>query len=775
MDRLRESGGSEPRTPSNPLSTTALDGIPRSKSVKRPRPVKSCLECRKRKLKCDRQKECSQCQKARRFCKYPENNAGGGSDASDGETERATKRPQYAAGPSTSDASRLSAYPGGAELAIPRSPVGMDEVAARLERLEKLITGSRIAASPIAIRGLSLKGEMGARMLGQSKVKTMLHLFGEAKDIVRNMADVDRCREVFLSLQDAYRALQRQHRKSIEAIPVFAQSTMPVEKRMADILPPRAVCDRLGESYVEVTEGLCRFIHMPSFWREYESFWGGRECRDGFLPQLLCVLCVGARFATDTRGLSHNRFTSVHIPTACALVRQWLDGLQGDQLVDITTLETELLLFHAQYTIAPSQQTSWMQLGYVVRMAMVLGLHRDPSEDLIITPFHSEYRRRLWYTVLETDLYAAQACDLPCAINEGEYSCKAPANLGDDDLAFDAKRLLEPKPLDHYTSRQLPVYAARTLPSRINAASVVSRLDSVQDYAEILDAGAALERAIDDINCLFPQFTSLDIQEKHRQWITKTFLSLQARRSLVALYRPFVFNAPNCPPQISSSFLKSSMMVLVYAEELDTPRPSHEEAMAMFRFIFRQDIIEAAFGVCYFLKNSRDSTTRAVSRESWPPTQPEGAAPAKGLDAQYPWSAAKMIDAVERTVVRLLGTVSAPSPDLRDIIALAIVVNSVRAGTAEQKLERTTDSIMRIVDICRRGVKPEGALFSPPAGVAPPSTGKQSNTPDVYSNPTSRSSLSEASVDEDQDELPFWEAFLAGSNYTSDQMSRRLS
>ena len=57
-----------------------------SRSVKRPRPVKSCTECRKRKLRCDRLCPCSQCQKSQRACKYAaDNDSSNLSDGSDAE------------------------------------------------------------------------------------------------------------------------------------------------------------------------------------------------------------------------------------------------------------------------------------------------------------------------------------------------------------------------------------------------------------------------------------------------------------------------------------------------------------------------------------------------------------------------------------------------------------------------------------------------------------------------------------------------------------------
>lgn len=55
------------------------------KPVKRPRPVKSCTECRRRKLRCDRNCPCSQCLRSYRVCKY-----GSGGNGSGGSPSKST-------------------------------------------------------------------------------------------------------------------------------------------------------------------------------------------------------------------------------------------------------------------------------------------------------------------------------------------------------------------------------------------------------------------------------------------------------------------------------------------------------------------------------------------------------------------------------------------------------------------------------------------------------------------------------------------------------------
>lgn len=96
------------------------------------------LKSSKRKLKCDRGPSCSQCQKARRPCKYTDQENGAGSDVSDGESaERPVKRPKHLAAIPDGDCSRPYSQPNGMEQFHKTPAPGMDEMVARLELLEK--------------------------------------------------------------------------------------------------------------------------------------------------------------------------------------------------------------------------------------------------------------------------------------------------------------------------------------------------------------------------------------------------------------------------------------------------------------------------------------------------------------------------------------------------------------------------------------------------------------------------------------------------------------
>lgn len=159
------------------------------RSVKRPRPVKSCTECRKRKLRCDRLCPCSQCQKSRRACKYAvdhdSTNLSDGSDAEMGDVSRPSKRHCLPNGSGTANS----------DSGLPNTKSGelsganlVEELLSRMERMEKQLAGRSPAATDFSsgrlitaptntIRGLSVKtGALRTRFHGQNSSRVLMNL-----------------------------------------------------------------------------------------------------------------------------------------------------------------------------------------------------------------------------------------------------------------------------------------------------------------------------------------------------------------------------------------------------------------------------------------------------------------------------------------------------------------------------------------------------------------------------------------------------------------------
>jgi hypothetical protein len=490
--------------------------------------------------------------------------------------------------------------------------------------------------------------------------------------------------------------------KSMAPITVFVDSMMPIHKRMTDILPKKAVCDRLVTSYIETSETQYRIIHVPTFAEEYNQYWEGKPQPEHFLPQMLSVIAVSSRFETKSRGMGPERVEGVHIPTACALVRLWLDSLKGKQLVELATLQVEVLLLLAQRMIIPRAQDSWNHLGFVVRMAMSMGLHRDPSEfEPRMTAFQGEIRRRLWFTVLDMDLYMSLLANMPCLTREGDYSCRPPRNLDDNEIFPDMSELPPSRPLDQVTDNQMQVYAAMTLPTRMRVAHMINRIDTIRDYQEVLDVGGKLDRFLEDINYIFPRHATLSDAQKSRLWRNRVILDMHVRRPLLALYRPFAMAAPEAPTQISRAYLRSCMVILKYLDELDPALPHFDDICEMYLQMLKRDIIQASLSVCYFIKPAvRPSIDGNMLAQQGLRASP---GPADDFPAYIPddlmlWSPSRLISTVQKTIDMLVG--HARGSDIKDILCIAVVLESVRK--ADARSDEITNNLFDLLNACLR-------------------------------------------------------------------------
>lgn len=708
----------QPPAPPQPLSHPHSQ----QRSVKRPRPVKSCTECRKRKLRCDRLCPCSQCQKSNRACKYSADADGlPDSDVSDvelPESGRPSKRncPPGTTPSATSNAADSSALAAAVAAAKNSDASGLpllEELSLRMERLEKQVmvrspavtdlSAGRVAvATADTIRGLSVKnGAKRTRFFGQASPRIMFNLFDDAKSFIHQHRSIAGGREVLSDFRAAHHFIHENYNKALTPISVYVDSMMPVQKRMTDILPAKDVCDRLVSSYVDSSETIYRILHIPSFMEQYNLYWSGRQQSIFFLPQLLAVLSTASRFETKSKGILHERVDGVHNPTSCALVRSWLDSLKGKERVEFESLQVEVLLLHAQRMVTQRTNELWAQLGYIVRNAMSMGLHRDPSEfGPRMSVFQGELRRRLWFTIMDIDVHLSIALNMPTTVREGDFTCRAPRNLDDLDL-FEGMRELPPsKPIDQITDNQLQVYGAMTLPTRMKVAHLVNTIDSIRDYQEVLDVGIKLDSLLEDINYLFPRQGILNDTQKSKMWRSRVILDMHARRPLLALYRSLAMGTPDAPPQITRAHLRSSMVILKYLDEIDPRQPYFEIITAMYHQMLKHDIVQAALSVCYYIQAAHRSSENMMGAH---PRQ----SPEYGVD-DYPlykpettlsiWSPERMVSTVEKSLEIL--TRHSSGNDTKDLLTLALVLETVRKP--ELRADEVVRGLYSVLDLLLR-------------------------------------------------------------------------
>lgn len=161
------------------------------------------------------------------------------------------------------------------------------------------------------------------------------------------------------------------------------------------------------------------------------------------------------------------------------------------------TIETLLLYFTIEHFQCKDTQIGpWILLGIIVRIAMRMGYHRDPSHSPPISPFHGEMRRRAWAMIFQLDLITSSQIGLPRMIKEGQSDTAEPQNLLDDDFDEGMIQLPAPRPNTELTpmvyivvkNKILSVFgmisdlATSTLPSPY---SEVTRLDTILHEARL--------------------------------------------------------------------------------------------------------------------------------------------------------------------------------------------------------------------------------------------------------------------------------------------------
>lgn len=86
----------------------------------------------------------------------------------------------------------------------------------------------------------------------------------------------------------------------------------------------------------------------------------------------------------------------------------------------------------------------WALTGLVAHLAQGMGLHRDGSH-FGLSPFETEMRRRLWWSLLLLDLRSADELGSDLIIQDFNYDTQMPSNINDTDIKPDSTEAPEPR------------------------------------------------------------------------------------------------------------------------------------------------------------------------------------------------------------------------------------------------------------------------------------------------------------------------------------------
>lgn len=331
---------------------------------------------------------------------------------------------------------------------------------------------------------------------------------------------------------------------------------------------------------------------------------------------------------------------------------------------------------------------------------MVMGLHVNPSGYSKLSAFEAEERRRLWITIAELDLQASIESGMPVMTPDLDYRSLSPANL--DDADFDefydtTTELPESRPLHESTDSLLQVTLTMSLSQRIKTMIFINNAGQERNLKTIFEHGRALEEYLRRI----PDPLRLDQSHEDgtpASFLNRVLLEIQIRRPLLYLYR--LLAMPNSEKDedcsaLQQSCLESSLAILSYQDYfdpivVDLDIFNSSVYWDLFQTLCKNDILRAALSVCVYVKESGQnaSSTYGVGH----------------LARHTPtYSKVSLIRTVETTLDALIRRVADVGSNIKDIIILSIVLQSVRSrGSTQTKDHWMQEGAKKAFSACRQ-------------------------------------------------------------------------
>ena len=488
------------------------------------------------------------------------------------------------------------------------------------------------------------------------------------------------------------------------------QSSPTILHRMLQLLPSRSACEKLVTIYLDNFENELRVLHKPSFVSVVNRFWEAQTIDrlqfSDFIPQMLCVLAVAS--SLDDSCLIDDESSRGHrlASTYCDLVGAWLDDLKGKHRLKISTLQTQTLLLLAKQSSLERVKDMWNATGSLVRSAMTIGLHRDPSESSQIPIFWAELRRRLWMTIVEMDLQTSLTCGMPTMVCATDFTCGDPANINDTDLTLETTHPPSPRSFAEWSDCLPQVILAKSLRQRLNAVRLLSNIKDALDYDEVVEHATKLEKSLQDLPppLKFDHLSDEDSQRPGRL-MTRVLLDVHIRRAILNLYGPFAqadLGDTNFA-EARTGFIRSSLAILCYQDIFD-PDFADLDIIAsprywdLFHVCCKDDMMHASLGVCLEIKRwgcksrSLESSTPATNGRH----APLGPAASESPDPVFTtWTKSSLTKTVADNIDPLMRRLGRFGSDAKDLLCLSIVLNAVRTNQAPERKELLMETGIR--------------------------------------------------------------------------------
>ncbi|KAJ5808022.1 hypothetical protein N7474_009291 [Penicillium riverlandense] len=407
---------------------------------------RSCVTCRRRKVRCNKRSPCSNCVKAGIDCIFPP----------PGRAPRKAKRP-----PDVELLSRLRRLEGVIEHlsgsgstadAISNSSATQAAPSSTIPST----TPSSWSAAPATTTGsapLQSQAQQGGCPFEDDPKKISTDKFGN--EFGRLVIDEGRSRYVnnrlWASLGDEIEELQDilDHSSSEEEDTTSPESSTTsghegflfgfysLSHSLREHHPPLTKVSVLWEAYNENVAPLIVIVHKPTARNLFIEAAQHPETLDKNSEALVFAMYLSA-IVSMTPAQCMNQFgedREIAVKRYRFAVEQALAKANFLNTQSLVLLQAAVLFLIAVRREDDSKFV-WSMTSIVLRLAQSLGIHRDGT-NFALKPFETEIRRRLWWHIVLMDSRSSEDHGTDPLINENTSDTRLPLNVNDDELSPD--------------------------------------------------------------------------------------------------------------------------------------------------------------------------------------------------------------------------------------------------------------------------------------------------------------------------------------------------
>ena len=262
-----------------------------------------------------------------------------------------------------------------------------------------------------------------------------------------------------------------------------------------------------------------------------------------WMGSLFSVLCLGVQTyllldETSSDRIAHYQQSSDRFYVPATRIFEAL--IQKEP--ETGMVEFHSLLLHAKFsrTRTRSMNTEVLLMaGDVVRLAMSMGYHRDPSNHRALDLFESEMRRRVWAFVSQTDLLFSMQMGLPPAVRGIESDTMPMQNYREEDL-FPGMTALPPPGASNELTFISYLIAKRQLFQVFR--EIVEEINSLRPtpYRNVLAYTARLDHAYSTLPSFFQRSFNDSVTDHPRLVLQRIQLEMIYHKIRCVLHRPYL-------------------------------------------------------------------------------------------------------------------------------------------------------------------------------------------------------------------------------------------